>query len=60
VETIEKYEAKMKEKGRTCVTHLCKGAAHGFFNHGSKYYDFVISETDQFLVSLGYLTAKEK
>lgn len=59
VETAEAYEAKMKEAGVRCDTHIYEGRGHGFFNPGrggnSDDYVDTVKKMDAFLVSLGFL-----
>lgn len=61
VSTAEAYEAKMKEVGVRCDTHIYEGRGHGFFNpgrDGNKDYEDTVQKMDDFLVSLGYLKPK--
>lgn len=56
VETMNLYKQRMDSLGVRCDLHLYEGQKHGFFNIGNKeYYDKTLEETDNFLVSLGYL-----
>ena len=54
VSTAEAYEAKMKEVGSRCDTHIYEGEGHGFFNRAPHYED-TLAKMDAFLESLGYL-----
>jgi len=56
VETAEYYKTVMEKVGSRCELFLFEGAGHGFFNFKNpEYYNQTVRETDQFLVSLGYL-----
>lgn len=54
VSTAEAYEAKMKEAGSRCETHIYEGEGHGFFNREPHLTD-TTAKMDAFLESLGYL-----
>jgi len=57
--TAEMFANKMKEAGNRCDLVGFEGATHGFFNFGrgnNEAYRETLKRTDQFLVSLGYLT----
>lgn len=62
-ESIQLFTEKMKEVGNNCMLFGYEGEPHGFFNYGRKlngaFIDSV-NKLDQFLVSLGYLTAPPK
>jgi len=60
VSAAENYKAKMEEKGRRCDVHLYEGKPHGFFNYPNDDYEDIVSKTDAFLVSLGYLPEKHE
>ncbi|HVY93568.1 MAG TPA: alpha/beta hydrolase, partial [Bryobacteraceae bacterium] len=53
----EAFAAKMVEMGNQCRLVGFDGAVHGFFNT-PKFYGDVVAQTDDFLVSLGYLKSK--
>ena len=56
VETAEYYKKVMEKVNSKCELRLYEGQGHGFFNHKNlDYFKKTINETDQFLVSLGYL-----
>lgn len=55
--TAEGFAARMKKLGNRCELFGYEGQPHGFFN-GSKFEE-TLAETDTFLVSLGWLKAKE-
>ncbi len=56
VETAEYYKKVMEKVGSRCDLILYEGQAHGFFNYKNlEYYKKTLRETDNFLVSLGYL-----
>jgi len=56
VETMKLYKLRMDSLGIRCDLHLYEGQKHGFFNISNKeYYDKTLLETDNFLVSIGYL-----
>ena len=57
VATAEAYKAKMEELGVRCDLILYDDQPHGFFNKAK--YDETLQAADQFLVSLGYLSAKK-
>jgi acetyl esterase/lipase len=50
----EAFVAKMVEMGNQCRLVAFDGAGHGFFNK-PEFYSGVVAQTDQFLVSIGYL-----
>jgi acetyl esterase/lipase len=54
VKVVKDYQAKMKELGARCETHIYPDAGHGFFNNPPHYQQTVI-EADKFLASLGWL-----
>jgi acetyl esterase len=43
------------KRGTTCEIVGYEGADHGFFNHGSRWYDDTVQAMDRFLTGLGYL-----
>ena len=45
----------MERAGVRCDTHVYDGQPHGFFNK-SPFKTITLTETDRFLVSLGWLT----
>ena len=53
----EAFAAKMVEMGNRCKLVGFDGAGHGFFNT-PKFYGDVVKQTDDFLVSIGYLKGK--
>jgi acetyl esterase/lipase len=53
VSAAEKYKARMEESGLRCDLILYEGQPHGFFNKDK--YSETMSETEAFLVSLGWL-----
>jgi len=56
VETAKYYQKVMEKVNSSCELHLYEGQGHGFFNYGNfEYYKKTVSETDEFLQSLGYL-----
>ncbi len=61
VETAQYYQKVMQKTGARCELRLYDGAGHGFFNFKNReYFEQTISETDEFLQSLGYLTKAVK
>lgn len=62
-ESVQLFTQKMSEVGNSCVLVGYEGEPHGFFNYGRKlnaaFIDSV-NKLDDFLVSLGYLTAPPK
>lgn len=56
VETARYYQTVMEKVGSRCDLFLYEGQGHGFFNYGQfENYKNTVSETDRFLISLGYL-----
>ncbi|HVW11720.1 MAG TPA: alpha/beta hydrolase [Bryobacteraceae bacterium] len=55
--SAEAFRAKMVEMGNRCELVGFDGAGHGFFNT-PKFYSDVAAQTDDFLVSIGYLKGK--
>ena len=56
VVTAEYYKLVMDKVESRCDLKIYEGAKHGFFNYKKfKNYKKVVTETDEFLVSLGYL-----
>lgn len=53
----EAFTAKMIEMGNQCKLVGFDGAAHGFFNT-PRFYSVVLAQTDEFLVSIGYLQGR--
>lgn len=61
VSTAETYQQIMEKVGSRCELKLYLGEGHGFFNYRCfDNYRQTIQEADQFLQSLGYLTADPK
>ncbi|MCC5905611.1 MAG: alpha/beta hydrolase [Balneolaceae bacterium] len=61
VETAKYYQKVMENINSRCELHLYEGQGHGFFNYRNfKYYKKTVSETDEFLQSLGYLNKEPK
>jgi acetyl esterase len=57
--TSAAFAAKMKEAGNRCELVPFDGQQHGFFNYGrgdNKYCRETLTQADQFLASLGYLS----
>ena len=62
VRVLEDFKAKMQAAGVRCDTRVFPGAAHGFFNkdvEGIPGFSATLADADRFLVSLGWLPAKE-
>lgn len=59
VETAKYYQKVMQKVGSRCELLLYEGQGHGFFNANKsfEYYKKTLTETDEFLQSLGYLSA---
>ena len=56
VEIVKYYQTVMKKVGSRCELFLYEGKEHGFFNYNKlENYKNTVSETDNFLQSLGYL-----
>jgi acetyl esterase len=56
VETVKYYQTVMRKVGSRCDLFLYEGKEHGFFNYNKfDNYKSTVSETDNFLQSLGYL-----
>lgn len=58
--TAELFTKKMKDLGNRCELIGFDGENHGFFNYGrkeNKPYTATVRKADEFLTSLGYLTA---
>jgi acetyl esterase len=55
VSVAEQYKSLMEAAGVRCDLHLYEGMAHSFFNYGYPSYYMTLLQTDEFLVSLGYL-----
>jgi acetyl esterase len=56
--SAEIFERAMKEAGNRCTLHSYADQGHGFFNYGrgdGQKFATVLTETDRFLVELGYL-----
>lgn len=61
VVTAEYYKTVMEKVGSRCELKLYEGGEHGFFNYKNlENYKQTVSEADEFLQSLGYLTEKPK
>jgi acetyl esterase/lipase len=61
VETLKYYQKVMEKLAIKCELHLYEGQGHGFFNYKNKeYYKKTVLTMDQFLQSLGYLSALPK
>ncbi|QOV89853.1 alpha/beta hydrolase [Humisphaera borealis] len=61
--SAERFETAMKAAGNACKLVGYEGQIHGFFNYGrgdGSMYKATLAETDQFLVSLGWLKAAAK
>lgn len=57
VETAKNYQKVMEKVKSNCELHLYEGQGHGFFNYTNfEYYKKTVSEADEFLQSLGYLS----
>ncbi len=54
--TAEAFTEKMKAAGNRCELVGYEGEKHGFFNYPNKAYTDALRKTDEFLVSLGYLS----
>jgi acetyl esterase len=60
--TVEWFADKMKAAGNHCELIGFDGQKHGFFNFGrneNKFFLDTLKQTDQFLVSLGYLSGTD-
>ena len=57
VATAQEYKKRMETNGNRCDLHLYQDQPHGFFNKAK--YNETVAETDQFLVSLGWLKPKK-
>ncbi|MBW3629017.1 MAG: alpha/beta hydrolase [Gemmatimonadetes bacterium] len=58
VQTIRRFEERMRGAGARVEVRLYEGQKHGFFNYGNgenEYYFRTVREADRFLSSLGYL-----
>jgi acetyl esterase len=54
----QEFQANMLRENVRSDLRLYEGAGHGFFNHskdGGKWFKLTINETDEFLVSLGWI-----
>lgn len=59
--TVEMFTEAMKKAGKRCELVGFEGANHGFFNYRKgdvKYFVETLSQTDRFLVSLGWLAGE--
>jgi acetyl esterase len=59
--SAEAFAHAMERAGNRCTLAGYEGQAHGFFNYGrngGEYYAQTVRAMDDFLVSLGYLTAR--
>lgn len=54
IETVHEYKRLMDAKKRRCDLHIIQGGGHGVFKHGEALTNS-LSETDRFLVSLGFM-----
>ncbi len=63
-DSAERFTSAMKDAGNMCRLVPFEEKGHGFFNYGrdkdNSSFNKTIEETDRFLTSLGYLTAKSK
>ena len=62
LEGAQRYRKASVEAGNDCKIVTYEGQGHGFFNHGrsgGKYYNLTLTETDRFLVKLGWLSSKK-
>ena len=56
VETARYYQKVMEKVGSRCDLQIYEGVGHGFFNYNNfEYYRKTVSQTDRFLISIGYL-----
>ncbi len=58
VSVLRDFEARIKQAGVRCDTHVYHGAGHGFFNRDTSsgaWFTLTLIETDKFLGSLGWL-----
>lgn len=56
VETAQYFKVAMENIGNRCDLMLYEGQEHGFFNHEHfEFYKKTVSQTDEFLQSIGYL-----
>jgi acetyl esterase len=56
--TAALFEQAMKQAGNRCTLHSYADQGHGFFNYGrgdGRMFATVLTDTDRFLVELGYL-----
>lgn len=61
VETAAYYQVVMEKVESRCEVRLFEGQGHGFFNYTNfEYYKKTLSESDEFLQTLGYLNAEPK
>ncbi|WP_198675269.1 alpha/beta hydrolase [Pleomorphovibrio marinus] len=61
VETAAYYRVVMEKVESRCEVSLFEGQGHGFFNYTNfEYYKKTLSESDEFLQTLGYLNAEPK
>jgi len=61
VKTLDAFKTAMEKAGVRCEARVTQGAGHGFFNpnrDGGVHFKKTLAETDEFLVSLGWLKAK--
>jgi acetyl esterase/lipase/lysophospholipase L1-like esterase len=63
-DSVERFNAAMKEAGNVCRLVPFEEKGHGFFNYGrdkdNSSFNKTIEETDKFLISLGYLKDMSK
>lgn len=59
VETVQYYKKVMERTGSRCDVHLYEGQGHGFFNfRNTENYKKTVKQTDEFLISIGFLEGK--
>ena len=57
VATVRNFKSMMEQEGNRCEVFLYEGQGHGFFNYSNKeFYLKTITEAENFLISLGYIT----
>ncbi|MEO1529929.1 MAG: alpha/beta hydrolase [Planctomycetota bacterium] len=54
----EKLRMAVESAGGRCDLHLFEGQGHGFYNHKNPGFAATMTKTDEFFVSLGYLSGK--
>jgi acetyl esterase/lipase len=61
VSTVQYYKTVMEKVGSWCEVRLYEDQVHGFFNYKNfEIYKETVQETDDFLVSLGFLNVEPK